>query len=332
MQAVVLRRFGGPGELAVAEVPDPVAGPGQAVIGVEYASITFVETQIRAGRPPVAAMAPALPVIPGNGVGGTVIAVAAGADQSLLGRRVVSTTGGSGGYAELVTVDTADVLDVPAGVAMDVAVALLADGRTAAGLAAAAAIQPGETVLVEAAAGGVGSLLTQLAAGAGARVVGAAGSAAKLAVPAQLGAAITVDYSRPAWPDEVRSKAGAIDVVFDGVGGAIGEAAFALLRDGGRCFSFGMASGQFARISADVAAARNISLHRGVPATPARMRELSRAALDAAAAGNLRPVIGQTFPLARAAAAHAAIEARATTGKTLLTTGRTAPAAAASGA
>ena len=168
------------------------------------------------------------------------------------------------------------------------------------------------------AAGGVGSLLTQLAAGAGAQVVAAAGSARKLAVAGDLGAAITVDYSVPDWPRSVRAAVGAADVVFDGVGGAIGRDAFGLVRDGGRCFTFGMASGQFAWISADEAAARRISLHRGVPVSPERMRKLSRAALAAAAAGRLRPLIGQMFPLAEAAAAHAAIEARQTTGKTLL--------------
>lgn len=320
MRAVVLRRFGPPDALTVAEVPDPVPGPGEAVIGVEYASITFVETQIRSGHPPVAAMAPTLPVIPGNGVGGTVIAVGADTDSSLLGRRVVSTTGGAGGYAERVAVPAADLIEVPAGVVLSDAVALLADGRTAIGLTVAAAIQPGEIVLVEAAAGGVGSLLTQLAVNAGGRVVAAVGQEAKRAVPEGLGAEVTVDYTQDGWADIVRDRVGAIDVVFDGVGGAMGQAAFGLLRDGGKCFCYGMASGQFAWITADAAAARKISVHRGVPVTPERMRELSRAALDAAAAGELRPVIGQTFPLGQAAAAHAAIEARATTGKTLLTT------------
>jgi NADPH2:quinone reductase len=318
MRAVLLRRFGEPSELAVAEVADPVAGPGQVVISVEFASITFVETQIRSGHPPVAAMAPALPVIPGNGVGGVVSAVGDGIDPALLGRRAVSTTGGSGGYAERTAVAAADLIDVPAAVPMADAVALLADGRTALALMAAAAVRPGEIVLVEAAAGGVGSLLTQLAVRAGAVVVAAAGGASKLAVAAGLGAAVTVDYREPDWPHAARAAAGAVDVVFDGVGGAIGKDAFGLLRDGGRCLSYGMASGQFAWIAAEDAAARDISLHRGVPVSPERMRELSQAAVAAAAAGELRPLIGQVFPLADAPAAHAAIESRQTTGKTLL--------------
>src|SRR5579862_6348647 len=128
MRAVLLRRFGEPAELTVAEVADPVAGPGQVVITVGFASITFVETQIRSGHPPVPAMAPVLPVIPGNGVGGIVSAVGTGADPALLGRRVVSTTGGSGGYAERVAVPAASLIDVPSTVALPEATALLADG------------------------------------------------------------------------------------------------------------------------------------------------------------------------------------------------------------
>jgi NADPH:quinone reductase len=130
-----------------------------------------------------------------------------------------------------------------------------------------------------------------------------------------------VDYRAPDWPQSVLAAAGPVDVVFDGVGGAVGAAASGLLRDGGRCFSYGMASGEFAHIPAEAAAARGITLHRGMQVSPERMRELSQAALAAAADGTLRPLIGQLVPLAEAAAAHAAIESRRTTGKTLLTTG-----------
>ena len=296
MLAVILRKFGSPDELVPAEVPDPAAGPGQVVIGVEFASITFVETQIRSGHPPHESMAPALPVIPGNGVGGRVISVGEATDTALLGRRVVSTTGGSGGYAEQVAVSAAGLISVPAGVTTADAVALLADGRTAMALMAAAAIQPGETVLIEAAAGGVGSLLVQLAGSTRAKVVAAVGGPAKMAVATGLGADVTVDYLVSAWPDRVRSETGSVDVVFDGVGGNIGQAAFGLLGDGGRFLTFGMASGQFALISGDAAAARQISVQRGVPVSPERMRELSLAALNAAAAGSLRPVNRSDVP------------------------------------
>jgi NADPH2:quinone reductase len=207
---------------------------------------------------------------------------------------------------------------VPEKVGLDEAVALLADGRTAIALIRAANVRPGQTVLVEAAAGGVGSLLVQLARGAGARVVAAAGGPRKVSLATSLGADVAVDYTEPGWADRVRHDTGGVDVVFDGVGGEIGNAAFELVARGGRFCAFGMASGAFARIAGDAAASRGISVVRGAPVTPEQMRDLSEAALAQTAVGRLRPVIGQTFPLERAADAHAAIESRATVGKTLL--------------
>jgi len=318
VRAVVLSEFGPPGNLELAEVPDPEPGAGQAVIDVQVASITFVETQVRSGRPPNPAMLPRLPAILGNGVGGVVASAGAGADPGLIGRRVVTTTGGSGGYAERAAVDAAGLIEVPGELSLADAVALLADGRTALGLLQASGLRAGETALVEAAAGGVGSLLVQLARADGVRVVAAAGGPGKARVARDLGADIAVDYDDPEWPDRVRAEAGPVDVVFDGVGGPVGGAALGLLRAGGRFCAFGMASGSFTDLPAEATAGRGITVIRGAPVSPARMRELSAAALARAAAGTLRPVIGQTFPLERAADAHEAIAARATVGKTLL--------------
>jgi NADPH2:quinone reductase len=196
---------------------------------------------------------------------------------------------------------------------VDEAVALLADGRTALALVEAAAPRSGETVLVEAAAGGVGSLLVQLLHAAGARVIALAGGEHKLAIARDLGADIAVDYRAADWTSNI----GEVDVVFDGVGGGIGRDAFGLLVEGGRYAGFGMASGSFADVPAT---ARPDVVRVGLGSlTPARSIELTRRALDLAAEGRLRPVIGQRFPLERAADAHAAIEARTTIGKTLLT-------------
>ena len=110
MRAVWLRETGGPEALVPGEAPDPVAGPGQALIDVELANITFVETQLRAGTAPFSLD---LPVIPGNGVGGVVAAVGDGVGEELVGRRVVSSLGGSGGYAELAVVDAGGIVEVP---------------------------------------------------------------------------------------------------------------------------------------------------------------------------------------------------------------------------
>ena len=190
---------------------------------------------------------------------------------------------------------------------LDHAVALLADGRTATMLLRAAAVAPGERVLVEAAAGGVGTQLVQLAKAAGAVVVAAASSEAKLALARSLGADEVVDYTRDGW------AAGPYDVVFDGVGGDIARAAFAQLAAGGRMLSYGLASGSWAGISADEAAARGVTLVQ-----PDRSPAALRSCTESILAAGTRAIIGQRFPLERAADAHAAIESRATLGKTLL--------------
>jgi NADPH:quinone reductase len=311
MRAVLLSEFGPPEVLRPAELPEPVPGDGEVLIDVAFANITFVETQFRAtGFGPFKGE---LPVIPGNGVGGVVAAAGRGADPAWVGRRVVTSTGGTGGYAERVAVNADVLFPVPDGLALDDAVALLADGRTAAMLVESAAIRPGERALVEAAAGGVGTLLVQLARSAGAEVVAAAGGERKLALARELGARVALDYREPGWTD----RAGRVDVVFDGVGGETGRAAFELLGPGGRMVSFGLASGEWATIDDAEAAARGVTLVRP-GATPEQMRGFTSTVLAKAAAGRLRPVIGQRFPLDRAADAHAAIEARRTVGKTLL--------------
>src|SRR5580704_14443153 len=317
MRAVIMRRFGPPGVLEPAAVPSPVPAAGEVAVDVKFAGVTFVETQIRAGRPPRPEMLPALPAILGNGVGGTITEAGDGVDRGLIGRRVVASLNGTGGYASRTVTDTARLLEVPGGVELRAAVALLADGRTALSLAELAEVRPGDTVLVEA-AGGVGTLLVQLARNAGARVAGLARGERKLGIVRGLGADVAVDYGDGDWPQRVRDAVGGVDVVFDGVGGEIGRAAFGLLRPGGRFCPFGMASGSFAGVTGELALARQVTVRAGFGADPAKLREFARTALAEAAAGRIRPVIGQEVELERAADAHAAIEARATIGKTLL--------------
>jgi NADPH2:quinone reductase len=313
VRAVVIREFGPPEVLEPADVAEVRAEPDEVVIEVEFANVTFVETQVRAGRPPHPSMLPALPAILGNGVGGTV-----GEGSPWAGRQVVASLNGTGGYAERAVSPVARLIGIPDGLAMRDAVALLADGRTALALARHAELRAGETVLVEAAGGGVGTLLVQIARRAGARVVALAGQPRKLALARDLGADVTVDYSHDGWERQVRDLAGQVDVVFDGVGGDIGLAAFGLLGAGGRFCPFGMASGSFAPVPPDLARDRQVTVRAGAGGSPEELAELARTALAEAAAGRLRPVVGQEFELAEAARAHAAIEARQTVGKTLL--------------
>jgi NADPH2:quinone reductase len=327
MYQVQMTEYGAPSVLHLVELPDAEPGPGQVAVRTAAAGVTFVETQVRAGRPPWPGPGPALPAVLGNGVEGTIVSAGAGVDLALVGTQVVTATGGLGGYADRVVVAAGDPVGVPAGLARGTAVALLADGRTALGLIRAAGVTTGNRVLVMAAAGGVGSLLVQLARAAGARHVAAvASSQRKLDVARTLGADVVADYSGPGWPDQVRAATGTLDVVFDGVGGDIGNDALGLLGRGGRFLAYGAASGSFTGASGierrDIEA-RGVEFIPGntVVRTAEDNRALVAHALALAAAGRLQPMIGQVFPLSKAADAHAAIEARMTIGKTILVPG-----------
>jgi NADPH:quinone reductase len=320
MRAVWSTEFGAPSVLVPGEAPEPEPGEGQVLVDVDVVSVLFAETQVRAGRSMAPFPLPTPPFVPGNSVGGVVSAVGPQVDQGLLGQRVVGSTGGLGGYAEKAVIAAAGIIPIPAEVSTTDAVAVHDDGRAAMGFFRLAAPKPDEWILVEAAAGGLGSLLVQLGVTAGARVIGAVGSDEKLAVVRNAGAE-AVNYSQSGWTDEVRrlTAGAAVDVVFDGVGGEIGTAATSLVESGGRFLVQGAASGEYTDTAAT--AARGVTV-LGIPQMIAElgpiMHELGVAALQEVAAGRLRPVVGQGFPLERAAEAHAAMEARRTVGKTLL--------------
>jgi NADPH:quinone reductase len=322
MRVIQARRFGGPEVLTLVEAPEPVAERGQVLVAVEVAAIDFVQTQLRRGFTPGPPL-PDLPYVPGGTVAGRVRSAGAGVDQGWLGRRVVTrTASGWGGNAELAVAEADALVEVPADVGLDVAAALLDDGSTALGLVDGVGIQPGEWVLVEAAAGGLGSLLVQLAVAAGGRVIGAAGGARKLDLAKQLGAEAVVDYGEPGWAELARAATGGRgpDVVFDGVGGQLGRDAFAVTAPGGRFSVHGASSGAATVIEpaeADRQGVRVLELSQ-LFALQRGVRERAGRALAEAAAGRLRPVIGQARPLAEAADAHAAMEARTVLGKSLL--------------
>jgi NADPH:quinone reductase len=324
-QVVQVTRFGAPGVLATLSVPDPVPGPGEVTIAVGAADVLFLDAMIRSGR--ASAWFPVTPpYVPGSGVAGRVSAVGEGAGPGWAGRPVIARTGGAGGtggYAEQVVVPASHLVPVPDGAGLAEAAAVLHDGTTALGLATSTGIRPGEWVLIVGAAGGLGILLGQLARVRGARVIAAARGQAKLDLLTGLGAHAVVDYSEADWPDQVvRATGGAgPDVVFDGVGGQLGAAAFSVIAEGGRFSAHGAASGGFAPVDAEQAARRGVTV-RGIEQVqfgPGEHERLAGQALAELAADRIRPLIGQTFPLDQAAAAHTALESRTALGKTLLT-------------
>ncbi|WP_432825649.1 zinc-binding dehydrogenase [Dactylosporangium sp. CA-092794] len=285
---------------------------------MEVAAITFIDTLIRAGSsiaPPAT-----FPVILGNGVGGIIDRAGADVDPAWIGTRVVTATGGSGGYASLALARVADLHRVPGALALPDAAALLADGRTAVGLRDAAGIQSGESVIITAAAGGVGSILVQLAKASGAHVIALAGGGAKLDHARSLGADVSVNYRDHDWTARIRTAAPhGVDVVFDGIGADTTAALFALVRPGGRYVRQGAAGGSWGTIDPGAADDKHITvIPLSAVGTSDDLFSLTERALDLAAQGTIRPTIGQTFSLDDAAAAHAAIESRSTIGKTLL--------------
>ncbi|SFJ27021.1 MULTISPECIES: zinc-binding dehydrogenase [Amycolatopsis] len=277
----------GRGGLRVRHAPPPVPGPGEVLVEVAAAGVR------------------ALPggAGPDSGVAGLVGALGAGVPRHWLGRRVVATVDGDG-YAERVTVPLSAVLEVPDAVHEQEAAALLREGSTALALFEAADVSPGESVLVLPAAGGIGSVLVQLAAAAGAHVIGAARGPGKLRLVRDLGADVVVDYGEPGWAE----RAGYADVVFDGVGGELGRIAFDHAKS--RFSAYGTASGSPAVLPEP----RGVTVHEPVEPSTVDVQRILRAAAD----GRVVPLIGQTYPLTRAAEAHAALAARRTVGKTLL--------------
>jgi NADPH2:quinone reductase len=321
MRVVRAMGFGGPELLVPGEAPDPIAGPGQVVVDVAVASMTFVETQIRRGvdrwhdRPQ-------MPYVPGGLVAGTVSMIGDRVDPAWLGRRVVAGTGETGGFAERSVAMAEDLFPVPDGLSLREAAALYSDGSTAQGLVERAGIGTGDRVLVEAAAGGVGSLLVQVCLAAGAQVIGAARGPRKLDLVRRIGADAVVDYAEPGWTDRVLEATGGAgpSVVFDGVGGQIGRAAFEATTRGGRFSVHGASSGEVTRVDAAEARDRGVQLI-GIEQLfdfPTHVQRWATQIMSHAATGSIRPVIGQTFPLERAADAHNAVENRTALGKTLL--------------
>ena len=324
MHAIRLHAFGPAANLRYEEVEDPRPGPGQARIAVAAAGVHLIDTTLRAGRPMGPLALPDLPTIPGREVAGIVDAVGPEVDERWVGRRVVAHLGpASGGYAELAVRETEALHALPDGLADDAAVAMIGTGRTAHAILEVAALTAHDIVLVTAAAGGLGSLLVQAARNAGATVVGVAGGPAKVLRVAQLGAAVAVDYSAPDWSDAVRAALDGreVTVALDGVGGALGRGALELLGAGGRLILFGFSSGAPTELSAGDLFARGITASAAIGAQiaqrPGGLRDLEEQALAAAADGRLVPLV-QRFALAQAAAAHEAIESRATVGKTVL--------------
>ncbi|WP_030966489.1 zinc-binding dehydrogenase [Streptomyces sp. NRRL S-378] len=328
MNAVRLHAFGPAENLTYERTDRPVPAPGQVRIAVAAAGVHLLDTSLRQGIQGPPAPLPDLPTVPGREVAGTVDALGPGTDPAWLGRHVVVHLGfAPGGYAEYAVADATRLHPVPEGLDAAQAVAMIGTGRTTLGILQFADLGPGSVALVTAAAGGIGTLLVQYAKNAGATVVALAGGAAKTALATANGADLALDHTDPTWPEAVRAHhPGGATVLFDSVGGDIARTALALLAPGAQHLVFGWSGGPLDLTDTERAAltARGITtqgvlgpvmLRRAGGDDPLRLLETR--ALAEAATGRLRPALTR-YPLAEAAAAHHALETRATTGKVVL--------------
>lgn len=311
MRAIQVTEFGGPEVLVMRDVPEPVPGPHQVLVEVEAAGVNFAETmQTRDAY----VQRTTLPFVPGSEVVG----------RTPDGRRLLGFSS-SGAYAERALLDERTAAPLPAGVPAGIALALLVQGTTAAMvLRDVGRLAEGDTVLVHAGAGGVGSLAIQLARrwGAG-HIVATASTERKRALALRLGADEAVDSGAPDLEAALRAAAGnrRYDVILDGVAGAAFQAGLRLLNRRGRIVVYGAAGGDAsARVDpvALIGGSRTVAgfwLVDHLDRVPAVVTEL----LGLVADGALRPIVGGAYPLAEAARAHEDLAGRRTEGKLVLT-------------
>jgi NADPH:quinone reductase len=316
MRAMRVVELGRPLELA--EVPDPVPGPGEVLLNVHACGLNFADTLMAAGR---YQEKPALPFTPGMEVCGTVAALGPGIDAPAPGTRVACYAG-SGGLAERLAVPAARCVPVPAAMPdAEAAGFLVAYGTSHVALAWRAGLRPGETLLVLGAAGGVGLTAVELGKLMGARVIAVARGADKLAIAQAAGADHLLDATSDVRA-AVRALGGA-DVVFDPVGGAQFEAGLRAAKPGARLLPLGFASGDVPQIPANILLVKNltvIGLYWGAYAAlaPDVLTESFATLFAWYRAGRLHPHVSQILPLAEANAGLDLLRDRKAAGKVVV--------------
>lgn len=320
MRAVICNEYGPPESLRVAEISAPGARPGHAIVDVAFAAVNFPDVLMIANRYQVSIPTP---FIPGAEFSGVVVAVGEGVTNVAVGDRVFG--GGFGAFAEQIQVAAASLKPVPASLGIDLAAGLWVAHATAYhSLRSVADVQPGETVVVLGAAGGVGLAAVELAGILGAQVIAAASSDEKLAVAVQRGATSTVNYAVTDLREALKDVAAdGIDVVVDPVGGQLAERALRALRYNGRYVTIGFASGEIPRIPLNLVLLKGCVV-KGFDLRTFAGNEPAKAARDEAELlgllvdGRIRPHISAVYDLDHAAEALNHVASRQATGKVLV--------------
>ena len=304
MRAVVLQDVGGPEQLVVGDVPEPVAAEGQAIVDVRAAGINFADVLVRRGLYP---QMPELPAVLGSEIAG-----------ELDGGRVMGfVLSGGGGYAERVAVDRRWLLPIPAEASFAQGAAFPMAFLTAwIPLTELVRIAFGARVLITAAAGAVGTAAIQIVRVLNGKPIAAVGSAEKLELPRSLGAVESVTY-------EELGELDAVDAVFDLVGGEVFATSLTLLRPLGTAIAVGYAGGLWQDVSPTWLVGRNIGVHgfylgRLIGRNPDLVARAAQDVLRLWEAGAVRPIVGAEYPLEEAGEAHRLVEERRSTGKVVL--------------
>ena len=329
MRVAQFTEYGPPGVLVSADAPLPEPGPGQIRIRAEAISVGYAQTQMRRNVFPAPMWQPVFPVVLGGDVIGHVTATGPGVTSPAVGDRVGAFTL-YGAYADEVVVDAVTSVPVPAGLDAAEAAVLPGTGLIAAGVLATALLRKGDTVLVHAAAGGIGHLAVQLAKAAGAGlVIGSAGSAAKRAFAESLGADATVGLADPRWTEQVGVLTGGrgVDVVLESIGGAVVHQGIDLLAPGGRLVFYGSSAADKAVPEVPLMKLIAMKYVTGFALSAwrnSRPDDYAAAVTSLASGlrdGAIRSVVHARLPLSRAAEAHEIAESRRHPGRVVLVPG-----------
>jgi NADPH2:quinone reductase len=322
MRAMLMRSLGEPSQLELVELPDPTPASGQVSIAVEAIGCNFADILICRGA---YQFKPELPFSPGSEVAGRVLAVGAGVTALAAGQPVVARVG-HGGYATHVVVEARRVHALPEAMSFADACALGVAYQTAyLALVDRARIAAGETLLVHAAAGGVGLAAVQIGRALGARVIAGAGSDEKLALCLRHGAHEVVNTRASGWDERVRELTGGrgAEVIYESVGGEVFERSLKCIAWAGRLLVIGFSSGEIPSLKLNRVLLKHIAvigLNLGgyEQHAPDASREASRRLFALYEQGSVRPVIHAAYPLADAARALAELGERKTVGKVIL--------------
>ncbi|MBY6088161.1 quinone oxidoreductase [Priestia flexa] len=323
MKAIQFKQYGSPDVLRVINLARPVPKKKDVLIKVEAIGVNYADTARREGAYVVDTP---LPFIPGSEVAGEVVELGEEVEGIKVGMKVVTLLGShrATGYAEYTLADSRGLIPLPDGVDLKQAAALPLQGLTAYHiLKTMGRIEKGETVVVHAAAGGVGTLAVQLAKKFGANVIATASSDEKLAIAERLGADVLINYTEAGWQNKVmeETKHGA-DVILEMVGGSIFYDSLHCLAPFGRLVFYGMASGQPVKFNPGRLMEKNQSVMGfflpQMMAKPSLYQQSLQELLTYMKNGELELLIGGTYPLEDAAHVHRLLQGRKTTGKLIL--------------